>query len=308
LLAIRKVQFIKLLKLFLAVIAFYGCSIQRTVTNHLGEAISQTGGTYASDDDLELIGSAAPFGLKLIEGMLAESPRHEGLLLAASRGFTQYAFAFVESPAQELEDHDVAAASTAHSRAQKLFMRAKDYGLRGLEVRIPGFRENLMKNPDALLGETNRKDVPLLYWTAVSWAAAISLSKENAGMLAELPMMEKLAARALELDESFDHGAIHVFFINLAMNLPLPESKRMAQARSHFNRALELSSGHQASPFVTYAEVVSVPARNREEFKLMLEKALQVDASSPSSSRMSNELFQRKARWLNSHIDNFFAE
>lgn len=305
---IRKIQFIHLIKGFLLVIAFYGCSIQHAVINELGDTLSQTGGIYASDDDLELIGTAAPFGLKLIEGMLAESPEHEGLLLAAARGFTQYTFAFIESPAQELEEQDVASAYMAHHRAQKLFLRARDYGLRGLEVRHPGFRQRLMKNPGLLRGETGRKDVPLLYWTAVSWGASISLSKDDAGMLAELPLMENLAARALELDESFDSGAIHLFFINLAMNRPLPLEERITEARSHFNRAAELSSGRQASPFVTYAEAVSVPAGNREEFKRMLEKALQVDASSPSSWRMANTLFQRKARWLDSHIDHFFAE
>ena len=32
------------------------------------------------------------------------------------------------------------------------------------------------------------KDVPLMYWTAVSWAAAISLSKDNPDLIADLPI------------------------------------------------------------------------------------------------------------------------
>ena len=36
----------------------------------------------------ELVREAVPFSLKLIESLLAESPRHRGLLLAACKGFT----------------------------------------------------------------------------------------------------------------------------------------------------------------------------------------------------------------------------
>jgi predicted anti-sigma-YlaC factor YlaD len=285
-----------------------GCSVRQTMLNAVSESISRTGDSYATDDDLALIESASPFGLKLIEGMLAETPRHEGLLLSAARGFTQYAFTFVETPAQEMEERDVAAALSAHQRARNLFLRAKEYGLRGLEVSFPDFRTNLARDLDRLLAKTGAKDVPLLYWTAVSWGAAISLGKERPEMLAEIPLMQKMASRALELDESFDFGAIHTFFITLAMSRPLPENERITEARHHFNRAVELSAGRQASPFITYAESVSIPTRNRDEFREMLEKGLSVDVSSAPSFRLANEFFQKRARWLSSHADLFFAE
>jgi predicted anti-sigma-YlaC factor YlaD len=292
----------------LVITAFCGCSIHGAVLNQVGDSLSRTGDIYDSDDDLELVAAAAPFGLKLIEGMLSESPRHEGLLLAATRGFAQYAYAFVESPAQELEDQDVARAYADHLRAKKLFLRARDFGLRGLEQRHPGFRESLFKNRESLLAETYKKDVPFLYWTAVSWAEAISLDLDNANLLAEFPIMKKLADRAMELDESYNNGAIHLFFINLSMIQSLPEKVRLTQARSHFDRAVALSSGQQAAPYVTYAEAVSIPTRNRDEFVVMLDKALQIDVTDPSPLRMANTLYQRRARWLHNHIDHFFAD
>ena len=62
-----------------------GCSIKKMAINKLGDALAGGGTTFASDDDPELIKAAVPFSLKLIESLLAESPRHRGLLLAASR-------------------------------------------------------------------------------------------------------------------------------------------------------------------------------------------------------------------------------
>ena len=69
-----------------------GCSVKKFAINKLGDSLANSGTTFASDNDPELIGEALPFSLKLMEGLLAESPRHRGLLFAASSGFTQYTY------------------------------------------------------------------------------------------------------------------------------------------------------------------------------------------------------------------------
>lgn len=79
--------------LVLTAVLTAGCSsVQQLAVNKLGDALAKQGTVFSSDDDPELIGDAIPFSLKLIESLLAENPRHPGLLLAAASGFTQYAF------------------------------------------------------------------------------------------------------------------------------------------------------------------------------------------------------------------------
>jgi predicted anti-sigma-YlaC factor YlaD len=112
-----------------------------------------------------------------MESLLAENPRHEGLLLASASGFTQYAYAFVQQDADEMEEKDFAAAEEMKARARRLYLRARNYGLRGLELRHRGFEKALRADPKQAVAAAKIGDVPLLYWTAVSWAAAISLSK-----------------------------------------------------------------------------------------------------------------------------------
>ena len=51
-----------------------GCSMKKIAINKLGNALANSGSTFASDDDPELIQAAVPFSLKLIESLLAESP------------------------------------------------------------------------------------------------------------------------------------------------------------------------------------------------------------------------------------------
>jgi len=114
------------------------CSIKKLAINKLGDTLAQGGSTYASDDDPQLVREALPFALKLIESLLEESPRHRGLLLAAAGGFTQYTYAFVQQDADEAEDHDLQAAAALHDRARRLYLRARDYGLRGLDAAHEG--------------------------------------------------------------------------------------------------------------------------------------------------------------------------
>jgi predicted anti-sigma-YlaC factor YlaD len=285
-----------------------GCAIRQALLNRVDDAIAGTGAVYASDPDVELVGAAAPFGLKLIESLLAESPRHRGLLLAASRGFTQYAYAYVETPADELEEHNVAGAYAARERARKLYLRARDYGLRALDVAHPEFMAGLRQNPAATLGRMHPEDAVLLYWTAVSWGAAISLGKDDAAMLGELPQVRQLADRAIELDEAYDGGVMHVLQITLAMSEPRPQVQRLALAKHHFDRAVELSRSQQAAAFVSYAEAVSVNTGDRAQFEQLLDRALVINTAATPAWRLSNEIFQRRARWLRSRGDELFSQ
>jgi len=73
-----------LLLLVLMVGLLPGCSVRQMAINKAGDALASSGTTFAADDDPELIREALPFGLKTYESLLAESPGHRGLLLAAA--------------------------------------------------------------------------------------------------------------------------------------------------------------------------------------------------------------------------------
>ena len=96
-----------------------GCtSLHHYTADRVGDALAGTGSSYATDDDPELIRGASPFGLKLMESVLQETPQHTALLTAASGGFTQYAYAFVQEDADELEARDVDGAFALRARAR----------------------------------------------------------------------------------------------------------------------------------------------------------------------------------------------
>jgi len=284
------------------------CSVKRFAVNKLGDALAGGGATYASDEDPELIRGALPFSLKLIESLLAESPRHRGLLLAAAGGFTQYGYAFVQQEAEEAEDTDLARATALRSRARRLYLRARGYGLRGLELRRPDFEKSLRADPKAAVRLARASDVPLLYWTASAWGAAIAVSKDDPALVAEQPLVEALIDRATQLDPDFDHGAIHGFLIAYEASRVGVAGDSADRSRRHFQRALELSGGKRVSPLVSLAETVSVAKQNRKEFESLLKQALAIDADAKPEWRLANLVYQRRARWLLGRVDQLFVE
>src|SRR5215472_3452755 len=199
----------------LALVVSTGCSIKKFAISRMADSLaSQSTSSFASDDDPELVGDALPFALKLMEGLLDQLPQHRGLLFATSSGFTQYSYVWVQQPADEIEQQDVERAKELRARARKLYLRARDYGLRGLDVKHPGFAEALRRDAKSAVRVTRKNDVPFLYWTATSWGAAISVSKDDPDLVADQPIVEALIDRSLALDPEFDHGAIHGFLIS----------------------------------------------------------------------------------------------
>ena len=199
----------------LALLAGAGCSIKKMAVSSMSDALSESGNTFASDDDPELIKQASPFSLKLIESLLKENPEHQGLLLAACKGFTQYSYAFIQEDADELETKDLEASLALRKRAKRMYFRARNYGLRGLELDYPGFEKNVRANPKAAVQKLTAKDVPFLFWTAASWGAAISVSKDDPETIADQPIVEALIARAMGLDDKFVNAAASTFLIPL---------------------------------------------------------------------------------------------
>lgn len=274
--------------------------------NKVGDALAGGGTTFSSDDDPELVKAAVPFSLKLMESLLAESPDHKGLLLATSSGFTQYSYAFVQQDADEIEAADFATAEAMRNRARRLYLRARNYGLRGLEAAHPGFTNALAANPNQVVTKLKKKDVPQLYWAAAAWGAAISLSKDDPATLAEIPQMEALIDRALQLDESWGDGAIHGFLINYEMSRQGVTGSPIDRARRHYERAVELTHGQQAGPFVTYAEAVCVEQQDAKQFEALLNRALAINPDEHPESRLVNLVMQRRARWLLSKEPDLF--
>jgi predicted anti-sigma-YlaC factor YlaD len=285
-----------------------GCSVQRFAANRIGDTLAASGTTYSADDDPELIGAALPFSLKLMESVLASTPSHRELLAATAAGFTQYAYAFIQQEADAIALDDTDRAWVAWNRARRMYLRARDYGLRALDVAVPDFSATLRTAPAAAVGRAGAAEVDLLYWTAASWAAAIGLGKDDPSLVADLPLVSALIDRALAVNADWDRGAIHAFLVTYEMARPDATGSfddRVASARVHFDRAVALSQGRAAGPYVSWAESVCLPKEDRACFEQMLQAAIKVNPDDDPATRLANTILQRRAAWLLANVDRW---
>ncbi len=283
-----------------------GCSVRKLAVNSLADALAESSGVYASDSDLELIRAATPFALKTMETLLTKAPDNRGLLVGTASGFTQYAFAFVQVDSEMSYQTDPEKSREERLRAKKLYLRARDYGFRALEVKHPGFRERVRANAAQAAGEVKQDEVAALYWTAVAWAAAIASDKEDMDLVADLHLIEPMIRRCLELDEAFDQGSIHEFMISFEGGRSDSQGGSVDRARKHFARASELSGRKRMTALVSLAENVSVQQENRKEFETLLQEVLAFDVDSAPDFRLVNLVAQKRARLLLSRIDDLF--
>lgn len=294
------------IQLALTSLLFGGCSVKKLAINQLGDALSGGGDVFSSDEDPELVGDALPFSLKLMESVLSETPEHEGLLTSLASGFTQYAYGWVQLDADEIEDDDYERSEELRERAIKLYQRANRYGMRALEAKYPGIGDAIKSDDSSSLDRVKAEDVEALYWSALSWAGAISLSLDNMDLVSDLAYVEAMMERCLELDADWEMGSVQSFFITYEMSRMNGEGDPVENATRFYKRALELSEGKLASIYVAYAESVAVDQQDKELFLALLNKALEIDVDANPSLRLNNLLYQRRAEWLMTRLDWLF--
>ncbi len=284
-----------------------GCSIKTFAVNKLGDTLSAPGpSVYTTDDDPELIKAALPFSLKTLESLLQSSPKHKGMLLTACSGFTSYANAFVQLDAEALESTDYEESERLKARARRLYLRGRDYCMRRVELKRPGLRAALAKDPATALG-TVKYDVDEIYWLGASWGSAIAVGVDQPDLVADFPVVRTLMEKALALDEDYADGAIHEVFITLDGMSPSMGGDA-AKARKHFERAVELSKGKSASAYVAMAASVAQPAQNKDEFLKLLDQALAINADDEPNTRLATLIAQKRARILQARVDELFTD
>lgn len=283
------------------------CSPTTLGINRMADALTATASAYSRDSDPEFVRVGAPSTLKMVEMLLDERPTHPGLLLTACSGFTQYAYAFLHVESDLVEPADAAAAKALRERARLMFERALGYCQRGLDLRFPKLREALAKDATAALAPATRADVPLVFWTAAARGGAAVTNPNPVAKLAGLAIVRPLLARALELDERWNSGAVHEALITI-QGLPPLLGGSPDKARAHFDRAVELSEGQSATAYVAMASSVSLPAGNRAEFEKLLNAALAIDVNRRPDMRLPNLIAQRQARFLLSRAAVLFGE
>ena len=243
--------------------------------------------------DLRILREGMPAYLMLIDGMVQTVPDNEQLLIAAAQSYSSFASLFVEDQDKEY--------------ANLLYERGKQYGLRSLEMR--GFKEPLQRSFDDFkegLKRLGKKDVPYIFWAATCWVNWIRLNLDSIEAISELPRVESLMKRALELDEGFYYGGPHLFMGIWFASRPKIVGGDLKKAQEHFLKALDLGKGKFLMAYVYYANYYARKIMDKELFTSTLQKVLETPAEISPDLVLLNTVAKKQAKDLLSHVGEYF--
>jgi len=222
-----------------------------------------------------------------------DPPENRDLLLAGAQAYASYASVLEEDEGD---------------RAAYLSERAKEYALKALEL-TPPFKGALGKPLEVFrerLEQTEKKHVPTLFWVGNIWGGWIAAGSEGPAAMADLPWVEALMDRALQLDPGFYYGGSHLFKAILLSARPEQFGGNLKKAEEHFKKARDYGRGKFLLTDVYYAEYYARQTLNRDLFVSTLKKVLETSPAIEPDLTLSNTLAQRKAKKLLARVDEFF--
>lgn len=279
--------------------------ITNMAVNTLSGVLAEGEAVFRSDDDLGLVEAALANNLKLIETLLETSPENREILLSGAKGFLLYAYGFIEPDLFELDFTQFEEKQAVRRRAARIYRRATDYGMRGLEVNHPGIGERLRRDPDAAVMELEVEDAALALWTGTALGARIGMETDNPEATADLSVMGALLHRSRELDDSVDGGVVYDY-------LSIYETARIGgsldEAREYYEHALVLGPERHPVLWSTWAETGSIANGDRQEFVTLLQQTLDFDIDSQPDGRLLNRVAKERAAWLLENVEDYFLE
>jgi tetratricopeptide (TPR) repeat protein len=256
-----------------------------------GKAADTLATAILDQDDPALVESGVPAYLLLIDGLIAQNPENPALLSAGAQLFALYGSRFAPP-----------------ERASALTAKARRYGDRAIcLVHEPACRwaSADFAQYTAELGEVRPKNIDALYSYAVGWLSHLDATSEDWTAVAELPRVQAALDRALEIDETFENGALHVYLGILSSLRPPALGGKPDEARAHFERALELSAGRDLSIKVEYARRYARLVFDQELHDRLLNDVLAAPVEAPRYT-LFNVLAKQEAQSLLATSKEYF--
>jgi len=288
-----------------------GCSMTRIAANSTTSVLVRAMPAYERETNLEFAEQAIVSNLKLLDGLLEVTPNRAELLLLASQSYTIYAFGFME---QKIEIADkqsnIAEKDKSISQAVDFYERGRKYSLKLLSQShktFAGALEQDLAKLEKELKSFKKKHVAALFWTAYAWGNIINLQQTNPARLAQLPKVELMMRRVLELDENYFFGGAHLFYGAYYGSRPKILGGDPEKAKEHLTHAMEIGKGRYLMAKLLFAKYYAAPAQDRELFERTLQEIISAPPDLFPEQGLANQIAKREAqRWLRYADDIFF--
>ncbi|MCP4723710.1 MAG: hypothetical protein GY863_01675 [bacterium] len=270
------------------------CSLETIAVRSMGGVIENTVSAFYSESDYELAKEAiSPFILQL-EGLIRIDSGNPNLIINACKGYFGYALGFVEDENPE--------------RASVFYLRARDYGLELLssnQAIINSIQEGDLESFESEIDKMRAKDLPVLFWTANSWASYINLNRTDMEALADQSYVDVLMQKVIEIDENYFFASSHMYF-GIVLGERGIAGGDLEKSREHFEKCFEITANKFLLAYVMYAQYYAINAFDEDVFVSALKKVLDTPADVLPGYQLLNVIAKKKAEKLLKNKDEYF--
>ena len=270
--------------IIIAILTIQACSIGNLPTNLSRSMMNQ--------EDPELVRTAAPAYLLMLDALVATYPDDETFLIPAAKLYGAYAGVFSNDEAQ----------------TQRMANRAKEYALRALCENEEDLCESLdLRVEDILveLDDLDEDELTLVYTYAASWASWIQANSSDWDAVAQLPKVKTLFKWVLSYDADYDNGTAQVYMGVLESQLPPSLGGRPDLAKMHFENAIRASNNKHLMAKVLYAQQYARLLFEQELHDRLLTEVIQADPKAEGLT-LINQLAKQQAEVLLAESAEYF--
>ncbi|MBL3528585.1 MAG: hypothetical protein JMN27_14025 [gamma proteobacterium endosymbiont of Lamellibrachia anaximandri] len=231
--------------------------------------------------DPEIVRSGAPAYLLLLDSLIADDD-DPALLFAGARLYSAYGGGLVSDTA----------------RRKGLADKALDYASRGLCQSQPDICATMDKpftefEPNVL--KVGALDAEGLYVFGTSWAGWIQANPDDWNAIAELPKIEAVLQRVIDLDPAYEAGRAQLYLGVIRTQLPPALGGKPEIGRKHFELAIRYSEGKDLMAKVEFARRYARLLFDQELHDHLLHEVIAANPSVPGLT-LSNVIAQRQAK------------
>ncbi len=285
----RTHQFLALVTLLLAGLLNGCASLMSSAAEAMGQNLSNA---LLNQEDPETVRSAVPAYLVLLDGLVESDPESATTLMTAARLNASYAGTFVDEP----------------GRRQIMLDKAMNYAARAWcteNEELCGIHNQPFERFQAVVQQWDEDELRLLYDFGVVWAGYVEGNPDDWNAVAQIPKIAAIMRHVAQLDEAFDSGGAQLYLGVIESLVPPTLGGHPEKAKAHFERAIELSGGHNLMAKAMYAERYARLVFERELHDRLVEEVLSADIHH-SGLVLVNVLAKERAMRLKTSADDYF--
>lgn len=278
--------------LLIGILAFSlsGCAI--VVSSAASGLTDNISDSVLNQDDPETAKAALPTFMVLIDGMIRDNPKDPKLLASGATLYASYGAIFADDD----------------ERASRLTRRARQYAFDAMcESYDPacGWRNASYDDFVATLGGIGPKQAEYLYTYGFASLAFLRAHASDWNSLAELPQMEALFQRYMDISGDEVNSAVYTYMGILLTLRPPALGGEPERAREYFEKAIEATGGKDLGVKVEYARGYAKLLYERELHDRLLNEVMAADPYQDGYT-LSNVLAKEQAEALLAEADDYF--